>query len=197
MKRKPANTEDSEIGIVENVVRCRIAATQAIAAPYIANETPYTTAAPATYTKPPSAGPPITASCITDDDSAVARGSSLNGTRPGSKACCAGACNARATPSTTLVARMSSRCTAPLALAHASNPATMACSTRLAASTARRSTRSASWPAGIVSSSAGRNCIRPTSPRSHALDVRSYICQPSATSIIWFAAEPSSRTHRK
>ena len=47
-----------------------------------------------------------------------------------------------------------------------------------------------------LSCSAGRNCRRPTSPRSHAEPVRSYICQPAAT-IICAAAVPASRANQK
>src|SRR5512140_3748393 len=49
----------------------------------------------------------------------------------------------------------------------------------------------------MVSVNVEANCRSPTSPRSQALPVRSYICHPSATSRIWFAAVESIRVHRK
>ena len=57
--------------------------------------------------------------------------------------------------------------------------------------------RSTTWPATSTSASAGRNCSSPTSPRSQAEPVRSYICQPMATSSIWLALTPASRAHHR
>ena len=44
-----------------------------------------------------------------------------------------------------------------------------------------------------VTSKAGTNCNKPTSPRSQALDVSSYMCQATATISIWLDIPPSSR----
>src|SRR5258706_8919767 len=82
-------------------------------------------------------------------------------------------------------------------LPHASSTAATSITAIAALMTRRRSTRSASCPEGMVNATVGTNCSKPTSPRSHALAVRSYICQPSATSRIWFAAVESMRVHRK
>lgn len=133
------------------------------------------------------------ATCITDELSAIARGSCGIGTSDGSNACWAGIWSARDTPMTIEIARISSRSIQSPPLPHASRADTPACIARLAASTSRRSTRSTSCPAGIVRKSAGTNCINPTRPRSHALPVRSYICQPSATSMICWPAVPTNR----
>jgi hypothetical protein len=54
------------------------------------------------------------------------------------------------------------------------------------------------WPAGSVSSSAGTNCSSPTSPRSQAEPVSSYICQPTATISICAAVTLARRaTHSR
>ena len=63
--------------------------------------------------------------------------------------------------------------------------ATVACATRQAAIIRPRCTRSTTCPASSVNNSEGTNWYSPTSPRSHALAVSSYICQPTATISIW------------
>ena len=60
-----------------------------------------------------------------------------------------------------------------------------------------RCCRSTTCPATSTSASAGRNCSRPTRPRSQALPVRSYICQPTATISIWLAVVPARRANQK
>src|SRR5450631_4072457 len=147
--------------------------------------------------KPPSAGPATTATFITAELNAIARGSWCSGTSVGTIACCAGVSNARASPSSTLTPRMRSRPIQCPALPHARSAAAQSITAIAALTTRRRSTRSASCPEGIVKATVGMNCRRPTSPRSHALAVRSYICQPSATSRTWFAAVDNRRVHRK
>src|SRR5260221_14353211 len=82
-------------------------------------------------------------------------------------------------------------------LPHGSSPAATSLTAIAALMTRRRSTRSASCPEGLVNATVGTNYSKPTSPRYHALAVRSYICQPSATSRSWFAAAESMRVHRK
>jgi hypothetical protein len=58
-----------------------------------------------------------------------------------------------------------------------------------------RCTRSATCPATSVSSSAGMNWYSPTRPRSQALPVSSYICQPTATISIWLPVVPKIRAN--
>src|SRR5262252_9115 len=52
-------------------------------------------------------------------------------------------------------------------------------------------------PAMRASASAGTNCAKPTKPRSHALLVSSYICQPSATMSICCAVVLATRAEMK
>jgi len=60
-----------------------------------------------------------------------------------------------------------------------------------------RCTRSATWPAGKVISKAGTNWNKPTRPKSHGLEVMSYMCQATATMSIWFAVVPQRRASQK
>ena len=159
--------------------------------------TPYTADAPATYKKPPSAGPLMMASCMPLEPSATARGSKAAGTSSAGSAWVAGIWKARVMPSTTDSARISSRPTQPWWLPAVSTPATAAWASTQPSTMRARWWRSATWPAGSVISSAGRNCASPTRPRSQALPVRSYICQPSATIIIWLASCVASRVNQK
>ena len=52
------------------------------------------------------------------------------------------------------------------------------------------------WPAARASNSDGTNWNSPTSPRSQALPVSAYICQPTATIIIWLAMVPATRARQ-
>src|SRR6478735_7352295 len=146
---------------------------------------------------PPSAGPETTANFMAAVLIAIARARSPDPTSAGTIACWAGAWMARAIPSLTLAMKITSRPTNPAALPHARSTDAKSCTMMASESTRRRSTRSASWPAGIVKRSVGTNCARPTRPRSHVLEVRSYICQPSATSSIWLPIVDRPRVHRK
>ena len=76
--------------------------------------------------------------------------------------------------------------------------ATTACSSRQAAMMRPRCKRSAACPATKVSKSAGANWYKPTSPKSQALPVSSYICQPTATiSICWPAVLLKRASHMR
>ena len=127
----------------------------------------------------------------------MARGSSTGGTSNGTSACCAGIWKARTAPSTTDSASSSVRCDSASKGAAASASATRPCAATHSATMRARWCRSTTWPATSTRARAGRNCSRPTSPRSQAEPVKSYICQPMATSIIWLAATPASRAHHR
>ena len=45
-----------------------------------------------------------------------------------------------------------------------------------------------------MSATIGRNCAKPTRPRSKALPVMAYMVQPTATASIWNATEEAVRT---
>ena len=119
------------------------------------------------------------------------------GTSNGTSACCAGIWNAFAQPSATDSTKSSSRVATVCQVAAASAAAITTCTAMQVASTLLRSTWSATWPATSVSSRAGRNWNRPTRPRSQALPVRSYICQPTATISIWLPVVPARRAYQK
>ncbi len=111
--------------------------------------------------------------------------------------CCAGIWNALTVPSSTEVSSSRSRLAQWRCAAAISNSAMAVCATMHSATMRARSNRSTTWPATSTSSSAGRNCSSPTRPRSHALPVRSYICQPIATISIWFAPVLARREYQK
>ena len=137
------------------------------------------------------------APCSPAELKAMARGSRPAGTSSGTSACCAGIWKARTAPSTTDSASSNVRCDRPSKGAAASTSATSPCAATHSATMRARWWRSTTWPATSTSASAGRNCSSPTSPRSQAEPVRSYICQPMATSIIWLALTPASRAHHR
>ena len=129
------------------------------------------------------------APCSPAELKAMARGSSAGGTSSGTSACCAGIWKARTAPSTTDSASSSVRCDSAVEGRRRPAPAPPAPAAATQAATMRaRWWRSTTWPATSTSASAGRNCSSPTSPRSQAEPVRSYICQPMATISIWLAA---------
>ncbi len=127
----------------------------------------------------------------------MARGSRACGTSRGVSACWAGIWKARATPSTTETPKISSRVAKPPCVAATSKSATAACAAMQAAKMRPRCSRSATWPAGRVITSAGTNWNSPTRPRSQALEVMSYMCQATATISIWLAVMPPRRASQK
>ena len=143
------------------------------------------------------AGPAIMASCIPAALKASARGSSAGGTSSGVSACWAGIWKALAVPNTTESPSSRPRCGPPNQGDNASISATSACTPTQTAATRARWWQSTTSPVTSTSASAGRNCSRPTRPRSQAEPVRSYICQPTATINIWLAPVPASRAHQK
>ena len=177
----------------------------------------YTALAPAIKITPPRAGPPITAAWMPAELKAVARGSMKAGTSRGVSACCAGIWKARAVPSAIDAPSSTSRDTTGTQRNHTSqtddaarpasagrlkpwdapsnSSATASWSTRQAATMRPRCTRSATCPATSVNSNAGRNWYKPTRPKSQALPVSSYICQPTATSSIWLPVAPNRRAN--
>ena len=128
---------------------------------------------------------------------AMARGKTSAGTSAGVKACCAGIWKARTTPSATAIASKSSRCNQPPCVASIRSSATATCVVWHSARMRARWKRSTTCPATSTSASAGRNCSKPTSPRSQAEPVRSYICQATATISICAAAVPARRANHR
>ena len=115
---------------------------------------------------------------------ATAREINRSGTRRGISACCAGFWNPLTAPSATDIARIKVRSAQPPNAATVRTSPTTVSTIMQSTRMKPRLPRSAACPAGRVSTNAGRNCNSPTNPKSHALPVRLYICQPSATIII-------------
>ena len=107
-----------------------------------------------------------------------------------------GASKARAAPRTATSTKMMSRVSQPRQLPRARTIDTAAVVTWQTRMMVRRSDRSATWPTISVSTTIGRNCAKPTSPRSKALPVMVYIVQPIATASIWNDMEEAARTNQ-
>ena len=133
------------------------------------------------------------AAWLPDELKASARDRMDAGTNSGVSACCAVIWNERATPSNSDTPRIRSREIQPSCVAPSNASAATSCNVMASATMWRRSWRSAMWPDTKASASAGTNWNRPTSPRFHALCVRSYICQPTATITIWLPMVPATR----
>ncbi len=86
---------------------------------------------------------------------------------------------------------------APVALPSASAAAASASTAWQARTTVRRSKRSATWPAGTVSTIMGRNCASPISPSCSVDPVSAKTCQPTTTALIWNAPLDSARASQK
>lgn len=159
-------------------------------------QVPYTVPRPAAKSSPPMAGPATIAACMPAELKAVARASMSSGTSAGTSDCEAAICSGRTAPSTTDRPNSSERDSPCHRLAVISTSATATCASWQAWMMRTRWKRSAAWPAGNVNASAGRNCSRPTRPRSQALPVSRYMCQPMASIRIWLAATPAMREHQ-
>ena len=122
---------------------------------------------------PPSAGPAIVATCQVDELSATAVPNWARGTRLGSNAWPVGIAKARAMPNSTITANTGRADSRPCAANASSSSAQAHSSAKQAARMRRRSRLSARCPAGRISSTNGRNCDRPTSPRSSGSRVTS------------------------
>src|SRR5450830_572074 len=99
----------------------------------------YTTDGPATYRKPPSAGPTMIATCVADADPATARGNRDGGIKVGSMADIVGLLNALPAPITKTIAKIASLFSQPPMLPAARRPAAMASTRILKRATWRRS----------------------------------------------------------
>src|SRR5450830_636820 len=86
----------------------------------------YTADGPATYKKPPSAGPTMIATCVADAEPATARGNSCGDTSVGNSADIVGLLKARPAPIKNTTAKITSLLSQPPMLPAASRPAAIA-----------------------------------------------------------------------
>ncbi len=93
------------------------------------------------------------------------------GTRLGVIACEVGIQKARPAPDSVIATNTGQTCVPPASVNQSSRTTAAVDTEYAASSTSRRSARSAVCPAGRTSTTNGRNCARPTKPRSSGLRV--------------------------
>ena len=127
MNEMPANSDWRLTGVLTGTAcSIRTSASNTCASKNSPAAVAYTTGAPATYRKPPSAGPRMTPVCPAELDSATARGNACSGTSVGNSACSVGVSNARIAPITTTHRKIGCTPACPLAARTASESATRA-----------------------------------------------------------------------
>ena len=117
---------------------------------------------------------------------ATARGSSAGGTSAGSSAAIVGISNARAAPMTNTTAKMTASLIQPCSAADREDQcrADFDADAQSHDAAAIVAVGDVARPRAAAPPTAG-TATRPTRPRSSALRVSSYTCQPTATASIW------------
>src|SRR5579871_105009 len=112
--------------------------------------------------------------------SAIVRASDSGGTAAASSGSIAGLPSDSAVPIRAAITYSGQTAWSPDAASTARARATTAAADRPSPPTQRRSRRSATWPAGSASSTAGTNSARPSSPSTIGWWARAYACHPRA-----------------